>query len=97
MRMRHSLAHSMLMPRWWQISVLVVSYLGYLLFFMPFLLLFLGQAKLLEALFLLVGVIVFQYILIFLIKAIEVAATRTKVARLESELDKEASAEGDGN
>jgi len=91
----HSTVNTMLMPKWWQmLSVLILRFCQGL-FLVPFLLLFSGNVGVPAAIGYFVGIVAVQYVVVASIKAIEVQATKQKVADLEAAQENKTNDEGD--
>ena len=70
------------MPKWWRIGSTTILYAAYLLWLVPFVLYFTGDATPLGALGWLVAVILFQFVLANLVSAIEFFSTNKKIEAL---------------
>ncbi|MGB5865453.1 MAG: hypothetical protein WBG95_14285 [Sulfitobacter sp.] len=79
-----------LMPKWWQVGATALLYAAYALWLVPVVLYFWGGSSLLTAFAWLMGVLVFQFILVKLIALIEFLSTGSKIERLREEEDKNA-------
>ncbi|GAA3873463.1 hypothetical protein [Celeribacter arenosi] len=89
------LLKSMLMPRWWQLLVLIAMRLAQLMFVVPFVLFFSGRASFSEAAIWFIGVVALQYVLLFVVNQIETMATKTKLQNLNEHSEQDSSTEGD--
>tara|TARA_R110002094_G_scaffold12419_4_gene22524 strand:+ start:22 stop:309 length:288 start_codon:yes stop_codon:yes gene_type:complete len=86
---RHSVANTMLMPKWWQHFVFVLFFIAQFSWVLPIILFFMGWVGLPGAALLLLTLVVAQYLLVFLIGKIEVIATRSKVTEFMKNAEKD--------
>lgn len=76
-----------LMPKWWQVCSTALLYGAYLLWLIPVVLYFWGDADLLTAGLWFAGVVVVQFVLVKVIALVEYLSTANEIERLSAEED----------
>jgi hypothetical protein len=80
------IATAALMPRWWQLTVLLILRVVQLSLLAPFLLLFLGKISLVQAILCFFALVVLQYAVLFAVNKIEMEVSKSKVEQMSSNL-----------